>query len=371
MKKFLFVLLLFVPYIMFGQQIYFGANAGFNSLGFVGGGHDFTTTFEFGVQVDSAWRVSSEFGYNPSSAILEDIHTAKNELVKSSGNFSFGPEFAWSPFGTFLNDRDWRWFDLYLNAGTGMDFYRSDALHKFYGGYIKFGLEFDFNIRNITFLLKADAREKMAASYKDSPNGMSPNYWQQNILVGFKYFINLPPRKDNITNINNYITNNIPQHELNTTQVLIVHDTVVTSTTETVTKEVKVEVPVYVEVHDTIIQVVHDTIEKEIEVSNLTSQNVLFANDKYDIRNTELYKLNLVLETLRKYPQLKLELIGMANKTGSASHNKWLSERRCESVKNWFIMNGIGSEKITEIPMGDGQSDGEGVDRCVVIKYVK
>lgn len=373
MKKLLTLFLFVISMSSFASNLNIGTNVGFNTLGFANKGKDFTTLFEIGIQPDSAFRVGVDFGYNPSSSILSDMHTIKDVTEKSSGNISFGPAFAWSPFGTFLNDRNWKWFDFYLFTGTGMDYYRTSYEKSFYGAYVKVGLEFDFFVRNLTFLLKADATEKMAASFKNDANGMSPNYFQQNLLLGLKYNIELPKRQEKVTNIYNNIQNTIPQHELNTTQVLIVHDTIVTSTTETVTKEV----PVYVDkiIHDTIIQVVHDTIEKEIEVSNLAPVNILFANDRWDIRNTELVKMSEAIKTLGAYPQLKVELIGMASKVGSAAHNQMLSEKRCGSVKEYLMNFGIDESRINMTANGDNNSEtikgGQELDRCVIIKFVK
>ncbi len=50
---------------------------------------------------------------------------------------------------------------------------------------------------------------------------------------------------------------------------------------------------------------------------------------------------------LKNNPQIKIEISGHTDNTGSETHNKTLSENRAKSVYNYLINNGIEKSRLT------------------------
>jgi len=58
---------------------------------------------------------------------------------------------------------------------------------------------------------------------------------------------------------------------------------------------------------------------------------------------------------LKKNPEIKVEINGHTDNTGSAAYNMNLSERRAKSVMNYFVDKGIESERLTTKGFGFNQ----------------
>ncbi len=65
--------------------------------------------------------------------------------------------------------------------------------------------------------------------------------------------------------------------------------------------------------------------------------------------------LDEVVETLRRNPELKLEVAGYTDNRGNRNFNVRLSQKRAESVRNYFTTQGIAGERLTA--KGYGPSD--------------
>jgi outer membrane protein OmpA-like peptidoglycan-associated protein len=63
----------------------------------------------------------------------------------------------------------------------------------------------------------------------------------------------------------------------------------------------------------------------------------------YDTKNV----LGKVVRTLNDYPEMKLEINGYTDNTGSLSFNMKISKHRAESVRNYLINQGIQSDRLT------------------------
>lgn len=341
MRKFLIIIIALLSVMSLkAQSVYFDCMAGFNSIGF-SDGHDFNFKFGTGYQCDSAFRAGLDFNYNPSAEVLRDVHTISDDLYDGTGmNLMFGPTISWSPLNTYYNERDWHWFDLHVFGGTGLDFYKFNGIeNKYYGAYLKAGLEFDFCVpkhENVVFLFAADATAHNNSAFKTESNHYSPTFMQQNIFLGMRYHVSVPERKG-ITIENKVL---VPRQniEINTC----------------CDKE---------ENQDTIY----------IETVNFAPTKVLFRNDKFDLNNRSKKELNDVITAVKNNPDLKIQLVGMASKVGSKEHNQWLSEKRCDSVIDFLVSNGVNRDIITSRSLGDSESEnvagGSELDRCVIVEY--
>ncbi|MDD7455478.1 MAG: OmpA family protein [Bacteroidales bacterium] len=84
------------------------------------------------------------------------------------------------------------------------------------------------------------------------------------------------------------------------------------------------------------------------------TRNVLFVINKWDIRDSEQYKIDEVVEALKDNPDTKVRVSGYADKaTGTAKRNMFLSQKRAEVVAQAIIDAGIDKERVTTEYFGD------------------
>ncbi|MGF1501268.1 MAG: OmpA family protein [Paracoccaceae bacterium] len=83
--------------------------------------------------------------------------------------------------------------------------------------------------------------------------------------------------------------------------------------------------------------------------------NVTFATDSAQIQPQFVPTLNNVTNTLNQYPQSFIDVIGHTDSTGDANYNLGLSERRAQSVADFFRVRGIYVGRIAAFGLGETQ----------------
>lgn len=83
--------------------------------------------------------------------------------------------------------------------------------------------------------------------------------------------------------------------------------------------------------------------------------DVLFDSDKYSLRSGAREKLARISGIVLAYPGLKLEVEGHTDSTGTDVHNLKLSENRAGSVRNYLVVQGIGTDSITTRGYGESR----------------
>ncbi|MEC7985686.1 MAG: OmpA family protein [Myxococcota bacterium] len=81
--------------------------------------------------------------------------------------------------------------------------------------------------------------------------------------------------------------------------------------------------------------------------------NVLFEHDKATIQEGYHKDIKNLVSLMKDNPSMRVELTGHTDDTGEESYNQKLSKRRAESIKNYMMQNGIESERIETIGMGE------------------
>jgi len=97
-------------------------------------------------------------------------------------------------------------------------------------------------------------------------------------------------------------------------------------------------------VHNVILQSIKNLLETQASVE---LENVFFDTDKYDILKESFPELNRVVGILTGYEKLYISIHGHTDNTGSDSYNLALSEKRANSIKQYFILNGINEKRIS------------------------
>ena len=105
--------------------------------------------------------------------------------------------------------------------------------------------------------------------------------------------------------------------------------------------------------------------------------NVTFATDSSNLSPAFYNVLNSVGTVLAEYEQTVVEVAGHTDSTGSESYNQSLSERRAESVTAYLSAQGVISQRLITLGMGesrpvaDNQSEsGKQANRRVEITMV-
>ncbi len=77
-------------------------------------------------------------------------------------------------------------------------------------------------------------------------------------------------------------------------------------------------------------------------------ENIWFNLDKYNIRESEVYKIDNIVRVLNENPNTKISITSYCDvETGTDAHNWKLSENRSNSVKKALMEKGISEDRIT------------------------
>jgi OmpA-OmpF porin, OOP family len=105
------------------------------------------------------------------------------------------------------------------------------------------------------------------------------------------------------------------------------------------------------------------------------ARNILFATDSYRILPSSFNSLNVVAEILNDNPELKLEIEGHTDNTGSLESNEQLSKARARAVNDYLVKRGIKQSRLIfagfgeRMPIAENSTDtGRAKNRRVEMK---
>jgi OOP family OmpA-OmpF porin len=89
-----------------------------------------------------------------------------------------------------------------------------------------------------------------------------------------------------------------------------------------------------------------DQLPKEVEDFSGVLEGIEFDVDRDTIKRSSLPKLDKAVKVLKDHPDIKIEIGGHTDSTGSRDYNLDLSRRRARSVKDYFEKKGIAADRI-------------------------
>lgn len=96
-------------------------------------------------------------------------------------------------------------------------------------------------------------------------------------------------------------------------------------------------------------------VEPELSVGKtFTLENLYYDFDKHEIRPDAARVLDQLLETMREYPTLKIELSSHTDSRGNEQYNLALSQRRAQAAVDYLVGQGIARSRI--IAKGYGET---------------
>jgi len=112
--------------------------------------------------------------------------------------------------------------------------------------------------------------------------------------------------------------------------------------------------------------------------STIRLNNVFFEFDKADIRPETINEIDRLVEFLKEYPDMTIEIAGHSDNEGSDSYNLNLSTKRAKAVYNYLISKSIPKNRISYIgygeskPIADNETEeGRSINRRVEFRIVK
>ena len=81
-------------------------------------------------------------------------------------------------------------------------------------------------------------------------------------------------------------------------------------------------------------------------------KNIYYDFDKCDIRKDASVELDRLVDIMKKYPSMEIELSSHTDQRGSDAYNNKLSQCRAESAVNYIVSKGITKSRITAIGYG-------------------
>jgi len=104
------------------------------------------------------------------------------------------------------------------------------------------------------------------------------------------------------------------------------------------------------------------SLRSDVGVSNngsnlvvILSQDLLFATSSTTVSGTSQNELLTVANSLNRYPNTTVNVIGHTDNVGDASFNQGLSERRAQAVAGILLNGGVANSRVRAIGAGENQ----------------
>ena len=95
---------------------------------------------------------------------------------------------------------------------------------------------------------------------------------------------------------------------------------------------------------------------KPMPAPSYVIEGVNFAHDTATLKPTATSRLDGVAAALNEQPDVRYQIRGYADSTGSESYNEGLSERRAKSVQTYLINKGVSPSQVSSTN-GFGEAD--------------
>ncbi len=94
-------------------------------------------------------------------------------------------------------------------------------------------------------------------------------------------------------------------------------------------------------------------IGKKFTDAKIVTHGINFDVDKATIKPESMGTLNMIVQVMKDNPEIKFEIDGHTDNTGTAQHNKDLSQQRADAAKAQLVSMGIDASRLTTKGFGD------------------
>ena len=107
-------------------------------------------------------------------------------------------------------------------------------------------------------------------------------------------------------------------------------------------------------------------------IKKLKTDLIYFDFDKFSIRRDASEELNKLVEVMAEYPEMVIRIESHTDSRGSKVYNKYLSDKRAKSSRDYLISKGVSPDRI-ESAIGYGEerllNECDGTVRCSSQKH--
>lgn len=96
-------------------------------------------------------------------------------------------------------------------------------------------------------------------------------------------------------------------------------------------------------------------IGKKFTESKIVTHGINFDIDRATIKPESMGTLNMIVQVMKDNPDLKFEIDGHTDNSGTAAHNLTLSQQRADAVKTQLLSMGIDKARLTTKGFGDAK----------------
>ena len=96
-------------------------------------------------------------------------------------------------------------------------------------------------------------------------------------------------------------------------------------------------------------------IGKKFTESKIVTHGINFDVDKATIKPESMGTLNMIVGVLKDNPDIKFEIDGHTDNSGTAAHNLTLSQQRSDAVKDQLVKMGVDASRLTAKGFGDSK----------------
>ncbi|MDQ6974802.1 MAG: OmpA family protein [Mariprofundaceae bacterium] len=143
-------------------------------------------------------------------------------------------------------------------------------------------------------------------------------------------------------------------------------------------KPVMIVKPKPVVVHHVIPKAPIKIATKRVVVEVIHLEGVYFQSNKADLTPSSHIAMEKAVATLKKRPDIQVEIAAYTDSRGKASYNQSLSNKRAHSVMSYLVNSGISSERLSahgygeSNPIADNQTrEGRAKNRRVELNVLK
>jgi OOP family OmpA-OmpF porin len=96
-----------------------------------------------------------------------------------------------------------------------------------------------------------------------------------------------------------------------------------------------------------------NVIGKKFTEAKIVTHGINFDIDKATIKPESMGTLNMIVQVMKDNPEIKFEVDGHTDNTGTAVHNLTLSQQRADAVKTQLLKMGIDASRLSAKGFGD------------------
>ncbi len=128
----------------------------------------------------------------------------------------------------------------------------------------------------------------------------------------------------------------------------------------------------------------HNSYNKEIKLkrielgTSIVLPNIFFDTDSFRLKTNSFAELDKIVDFLNQHQNIKIEISGHTDNSGSETYNKQLSEKRAKAVYTYLIQKNINQSQLTFIGYGSTRpiasnetTEGKAMNRRTELKIIQ